>query len=107
MKNEDILEAARKEKDKGNEYENKVFIKSGLLGAAVALFIGIILFLIEYYVKGTYNWGFMLIVFAGHCADLLFQGIKTRKGWRIILGAICGIIALLLTFAFACQMVTK
>ena len=104
MRNEDILAAARNEK-RGKEFENKASLKSGLLGSFVALVVGAILFVAEYATKGTYNWGFLAIVFAGGCADSLYEGIKTRKVWLIIAGVVSGLLALFTVLAFISQMV--
>ena len=104
MNKEDILAAARNEK-KGKEYEYKASLKSGLLGTLVALVVGAVLFFSEYSMKGTYNWGFLAIVFAGGCADWLYEGIKTRKVWQIIGGAVIGLVALITILAFFSQMV--
>lgn len=44
MNNEKILEAARKNKNRGKEFEQKESTRSSLLGTLVALLVGIGLF---------------------------------------------------------------
>ena len=55
MNNEKILEAARKNKNRGKKFEQKESTRSNLLGTLVALLVGMGLFLLEYFVDNSVN----------------------------------------------------
>ena len=106
MKHEEILAAARREKSKGKEFENKTSLRSGIIGMLISLIVGGGLFIIEYCYKGSLNWGFLAIIFAGNSVDRLYEGIKTRKGWLIVWGVVLVLLAIITILAFVNQMVT-
>lgn len=107
MKNEDILLAAQKEKNRGKEFENKASIKSNLFGSFVALLVGILLFMLEYCIKDSVNVGLIAIGMTASGAQSLFEGIKVKKAYWIIIGAVQLLIALFAILVFISKLVTK
>ena len=107
MKNEDILLAAQKEKNRGKEFENKASIKSNLFGSFVALLVGILLFMLEYCIKDSVNVGLIAIGMTALGAQSLFEGIKVKKAYWIIIGAVQLLIALFAILVFISKLVTK
>ncbi len=105
MDRDEILASAKSDKGRTNEFENRIGLKSGLLGSFVSLVAVILFLLVEFKIRGTVNLGFPAIVFFGNCADRLFIGIKTGKRIAIVTGVLSGLFAIILSLAFFKQMV--
>lgn len=105
MDKEKILAAARNEKSKGKEYENKQATRSSLLGSAIAVLVGISLFLLEYFIKDSVNVGLIAVGMSAVGAQSLFEGIKVKKPFLIVSGFIQSVIALLAIVLFIEQVV--
>ena len=99
MDNKTILEAARNNGDRGNEYELKENIRSSMVSSVVMLVVGMILFAIEYYVKGVLNVSLIILGVTVIGTDMLYRGITFKKLWRIILGSVLLLIALIMIIA--------
>lgn len=93
MDNEKILEAARKNKNRGKEYENKESTRSGLMGTLAALIVGIVLFLIEYFVSNSVNVGMIAVGMTACGVQSLYEGIKLKKSYLTVTGIIQSIMA--------------
>ena len=106
MEKHNILEAARNNKSKGKEYENKESIRSNLLSSAIAMIIGIALFLIEYFVKDTINISLIVVGMTAACIQSLYEGIKTKKAYLITIGCVESLIAVFALFLFITQVVS-
>ena len=99
MDNNKILEAARNNGDRGSEYELKENIRSSMVSTAVMLVVGMFLFAVEYYAKGALNVSLIILGVTVLGTDMLYRGIAFKKIWRIILGAILALIALIMIIA--------
>ena len=104
MNNESILNAARKE-SRGKEYDNKVLSRSNLLGSLIALLVGVVLFLVEYFVKNSVNIGLIAVGMTAACVQSLYEGIKLKKLYLIVFGIIQVIIAIFAILIFIRQVV--
>lgn len=100
-----ILEAARSDKYKGKEFENRAFEKGNLLSSAAALLIGIILFLLGYFVKNSANMALLAVGMADVSIQNLYEGIKTKKRFLIVWGSVCGVLATVFIVASIMQVV--
>ena len=107
MNNEKILEAARKNKNRGKEFEQKESTRSSLLGTLVALLVGIGLFLLEYFINDTVNIGFIAVGMTASGVQSLYEGLKVRKLSLTVIGAIQTLIALIAILAFVGQVVLQ
>ena len=107
MKNEDILLAAQKEKNRGQEYESKASVKSSLLGSAVAVLVGVVLFMLEYLIKDSVNVGLIAVGMTASGVQSLVEGIKVKKTYLIVIGSVQLLIALCAVFVFVSQMFSK
>lgn len=105
MEKDKILAAARTDKNKGKEYEHKQSIRGSLLSVACAVFVGIGLFLLEYLVKGTLNFGLIAVGMTAGGAQYLYEGITVKKVSLIVIGAIHSIVALFCILVFIGQVV--
>ena len=101
-----ILEAARKNKNRGQEYENKESVRSNLLSSLIAIMIGIALFLVEYFVKHSINVSLIVVGMTAACVQSLYEGIKTKKVYLIIIGCVESIIVVFALFMFIAQVVS-
>ena len=107
MDREEILASVQKDKSgRGKEFEHQTAFRSGVLCMLITIIVGTTLFLIEYFVKGNINWGFLTIAYSGICADQVFIGIKTNKALKIIMGTLAGFVALIALLMFFNGMVT-
>ncbi len=100
-----ILEKARNEK-RGNEYENSIAIKSGLVDTLAVIVVVLFLVIFEYHIKGTLNLALMAVGATIISADCLYMGIRNRKSWRIIFGIMAGLFAIAMIWAYLDQLVT-
>ena len=107
MKNEEILLAAQKGKNRGREFENKASVKSNLLGSLMALLVGTLLFMLEYCIKDSVNVGLIAVGMTASGTQSLFEGIKVKKSYLIIIGVVQLLIALFLILVFVSKLVTK
>ena len=85
---EKILAAARSDKYRGKEFENKETTRSGLLGSAIALIVGVALFLLEYFVKDSVNVGLIAVGMTAAGVDSFYEGIKLKRHHMTIIGII-------------------
>ena len=106
MDNKTILEAARNNKGRGQEYENKESVRSSLLGSAIAVVIGMILFLIEYFVKDSINVSLIAVGMTAACVQSLYEGIKTKKTYLIVIGCVESLIVIFALLVFLAQVVS-
>ncbi len=104
--NDEILEAAQKEKFAGKEFDNRIESRGTLWASLISLIVGVGLFLVEYFVKGTWNIGLIAIGMTASCVQLLYEGIKLKIVWKIILGAISAIIALFFILGFIVRVIS-
>ncbi len=100
LSNEQILKSARGDKNRGNEYEKRESTRSSLLGAAVAIVVGIVLFLLDYFIKGNINVDLLAVGMTMAGVQMLYEGIKCRRVYAIVFGIIDLIIALLAVLIF-------
>lgn len=105
MEKNKILEAARNNKNKGQEYENKESVRSSLFGAAASIVVGIILFLVEYFVKDSVNISLIAVGMTMVSVQSLYEGIKNKKIYLIILGIIQALIVIFSILLFIKQVV--
>ena len=106
LKKESILEAARNEKSRGMEYENRTGISGGLIALLAALAVGTVLFLIELFSRGTLNLALITLLMTAAGTDLLYEGIRMRSVWRIIAGGIQALLALFFALGHIWQVVS-
>ncbi len=105
MDNEKILEAARKDKNRGKEYENKETIRSSLIGAFVSVIIGLIVFFVEYFVKGNVNIGVIIVMTTAACIQHFYEGIKIKKAYSIVKGVVYICIDIVAILLFVWQVI--
>ena len=106
MDNKTILEAAKNNIGRGQEYENKESVRSSLLGSAIAVVIGVILFLIEYFAKDSINVSLIAVGMTAACVQSLYEGIKTKKTYLIVVGCVESLIVIFALLVFLAQVVS-
>ena len=99
MQKEDLLKAAQNNGDAGKEAENAAFKRSVLLSEAIMMIVCLVMFFIELGVKHTFNIDYFVILTTGVSVQMLFEGIKTRSVWKIIVGAVFALVAVFLILA--------
>ena len=105
MDRENILAKARSDKNRGKEYENKQSMRGGLLGAYLAVLLGLALSFVEYFAKGTLNFGLIAVGATALGVQYLFEGITIKKVYLIIAGIIYFVLAIFLVLVFISQVV--
>ena len=105
MDREKILAAARNEKYRGKEFENKETTRSGLLGSAIAMLVGLVLFLLEYFLKNSVNIGLIAVGMTATGVDALYEGIKLKRYYMTVIGIIQILIALFAILLFIAKVV--
>lgn len=106
MEKNKILEAARNNKSRGCEYESKESMRSSILGAIIAILVGIVLFMVEYFVKDTVNISLIAVGMTAACVQALYEGIKNKKMHLIIIGCIDTLIVIFSILVFITQVVS-
>ena len=105
MDTDKILAAARSNKHRGKEFENKQSVRGSLLSAFVAILLGIILFFVEYFCQGTLNFGLIAVGTTALGVQYLFEGITVKKIHLIIAGTFYVFLAIIFALAFIGQVV--
>ena len=105
MNSEKILEAARKNKTRGQEFENEESDRGNLLGTFVTILVGTILFLLEYYICKSINIGLVAVGMTFVGTQSLYEGTRIKKIHLIIMGAIASLIAIIAILAFIGQVI--
>ena len=95
-----ILQAAQRNRDRGKEFEIHEDTASSLISFAASLMVGIILFAVDYFIKGIINVSLIIVGITALGADTLYRGIVFRKVWKIIVGSILLAIALLIIITY-------
>ena len=107
MNNEKILEAARKNKNRGKEFEQNESIRSSLWGLIAASVVGFIITLIDYFINGNLNMEVVAIIMTASGIQSLLEGIKIKKIHQIVYGVIGTLIALIAIIMFIRQAVLQ
>ncbi len=107
MKQEEILRFAQQDGKRGQEFERREANRGVFLGTLVAIIIGIVLFLLEYYILGNINIGLLVVGITAAAVQALYEGIRTRTIWLIILGAVEAVLSLVTILAFIGKLVVK
>ena len=94
MNKEQILNAAKKNKLKRNEYETTESVRSSLLGMIVAIVVGSALFLIELFVGKRVNVSLISVVSALMGIQWLRDGVKLKRIHLIVAGIVFLVVAL-------------
>ena len=105
MDKDKILEAARRDKYRGREYENEEGMRGSLLSVAVSLIVGVGLFVLEYYTKRTVNIGLIAVGFTVAGVDSLYEGIKLKRTGMKIMGIVMSLTAIAAIALFVGQAV--
>ncbi len=105
MDKETILAAARSDKHRGKEFENKETARSGLLGSALALFVGIALFLLEYFVKNTVNMGLVAVGLTAAGVDSFYEGVRLKRHHMTVIGIVQILAAIFAILIFIAKVV--
>ena len=107
MDNTSILAAARKDKHRGQEYENKESIRSNLLSSAITLAIAGVLLLVEILATDHWNVSLIIVILVFTGVDRLYEGLKLKRHLKTISGIIKLLVALVFVFIFIGQVVAK
>ena len=106
MDKESILKAAQNANAQGKEFENREGVKSNLVGLLASLCVGVLLFLVEYLVKKTWNIALIAVFMTAAGTQMLYEGIKLKSVWRIVTGSIQLLVAAFFTLGFIGQVIS-
>lgn len=106
MNKEQILNAARNEKYRGKEYENKEEIRSSALGYAITLVLGFLMALIEYFAQGRIHFGMISLGAVAVGVDNIYLGIKMKKYGKVAWGSVMLLFAAICILIFIVQVVS-
>ena len=106
MNKEQILNAARNEKYRGKEYENKEEIRSSALGYAITLVLGFLMALIEYFAQGRIQFGMISLGAIAVGVDNIYLGIKMKKYGKVAWGSVMLLFAAICILIFIVQVVS-
>ena len=101
-----ILAAAQQDKYHGSEYEHSIYDRSVSLSALISFLIGILLFVIELVFKHSYNIGFIAIALTAISVHMLYSGCRGKSVWRIIIGVILVVLALIFVIGYIGQVIS-
>lgn len=100
-----ILERARQEKRKGQEYENREMMKNSNWSLLVGVIAAAIMMLIEYLNQGTVNSPLIVMVSAMAGVMNFLDGIKVKKKIFIFLGILESVLAIFFFVYFLSRVV--
>ena len=96
MDKEKILESARKNGDRGNEYELRENTRASLVSFLATLSGIMLLLAIDYFKNGLINISLIIVGAIAMGAECLYSGIVFGKKIKALLGAITLLIALIM-----------
>ena len=105
MDTKKILELARKDKKKGQEFENKVFVKGCGYSVAITAIISVCMIITEFLTRQTVHFGLVALAFFIVSVPALYEGIKSKKVISLIGGIMMSVIAVLFALGFIGQAV--
>lgn len=105
MDKEKILAAARNDKYRGQEYENRESTRGSLLSVFITLIVGTSLFLLEYCVNKSINVGLIALGLTSAGVDSLYEGIKLKRHHMTIVGILMSLGAIVAILIFVGQVV--
>lgn len=100
-----ILERARQEKRKGQEYENREIMKNSNWSLLVGVIVAAIMMLVEYLNQGTVNIPLMVVISAMAGTMNFLDGVKVKKKVFIFLGILEFCLAIFFFLYFLSQVV--
>ena len=103
MDRNQILAAARQEKNRGKELDNKEAVRGDLLAGIIAITMMILMGFFEFFVQGTINFGYLAVLMAMGTAQALYQGIKNKKAYLIVVGVVDGLLAIMAVLLYIWQ----
>ena len=83
--NDEILKIAQKEKA-GREYDRQINFRAIRWGYWITCFVGFGMSIAERLINGTQNFSLLATLGALTSAILLYEGIKLKSVWQIVLG---------------------
>ena len=89
----------RKKENRSEEYEYNLEDSASIISACVILIVGMILFAIEYYLKDIVNVSLITLGVTAIGTDTLYKGIAFKKAWKIVIGILLSLIALMMIIA--------
>ena len=95
MERKKILEAAREESRRGEEFENKVVQNGAIVGFLVSMAVGTALFLLESFVKGTFNTAVYVVILSALGCNKIYGGVKLKHTLQLIIGIVYSVIAVI------------
>lgn len=107
MDKNSILNAAKKEKNRGMEYEGRIIKQGFAWGMLVAVIFSVVLVMTEYLANGTVNIGVIAVIITMTGIQSLYEGIKLKKRYLIITGSVETVIAVLYTVLYVYKVVVK
>lgn len=106
MNREDILMAARNEKNQGKEYEKRAETRNSLLAFLVGVIVCALLLLLQGFIKGTLSVELIAVAMSFCGTQFLMDGIKLKKVHLTIWGCAALLVALGAVIAFLVKLVT-
>lgn len=88
MEKDKILEMSRKNKKRGQEYENREKMKNSTWASLVGVVVAVPMLWLEYFKQGTLNSPLLVIMAVMAGVMHLMDGIKVKKVFWIVLGAV-------------------
>ena len=105
MEKDEILSAARIDKQRGKEFENKESARSNLLSSAVALLVGVALFVLEYLLNKTVNVGLIAVGMTAAGVDSFYEGVRLKRHYMTAIGVIQMLAAVFAILIFVAKVV--
>ena len=107
MDKKKILEAARKNRERGKEFEKEEISRSNAIGLGITMLIAGGLLLFELFIKGTFNWGIAALGLTAMGVQSLLEGIKLRRLPITMVGIVASVMALFAILIFVWQVIVQ
>lgn len=99
MERDEILEKSRDEFHDRDVFENQVLQQAGNVGAAAAVILSTVLFIVQICVGGGINYGLYAVVFTIFAGTFVVKAVKLKRRHEIGLAVLYSCFALALTAA--------
>lgn len=105
MNKNEILNKSREENANADLYGNEVKELGFLLGSLVALIVTMIIFFVEWSVKGVKNYGLYAIIASAFATKSIVQAVKLREKTYIIAAIIYTLITIATFIAYVLYLI--
>lgn len=100
MDSNELKKLIKEPENRAAEDENRRLVRGDVVAGSIGYLVGIAMILLELFVKKRFDYGLCTVLFTYSSIGQFSEGSKTGKWWRIAIGVLCALVALLMLITF-------